>query len=70
MNTVDKHSVCYAVENHPNDSRIKVDDEGIVQTLSSRMGTGGGNTPIVLIALDAFKTQEEDGGTNAKRSLR
>ena len=40
---------CYAVENHPNDSRVRIDPDGIVQTLSSRMGTGGNNTPFVLI---------------------
>lgn len=39
----------YAIENHPNDSRVTVDPAGIVQTLSSRMGTGGNNTPFVLI---------------------
>lgn len=48
------HGVCYgkkvyAVENHPNDSRVTVDPDGITQTLSSRMGTGGNNTPLVLI---------------------
>ena len=40
---------CYAIENHPNDSRVNIDQNGIVQTLSSRMGTGGNNTPFVLI---------------------
>lgn len=39
----------YAVENHPNDSRARIDPDGIVQTLSSRMCTGGNNTPFVLI---------------------
>ena len=39
----------YAIENHPNDSRVTIDPNGIVQTLSSRMGTGGNNTPFVLI---------------------
>lgn len=29
------------LENHPNDSRIKIREDGKVQTLSSRMGTGG-----------------------------
>ena len=43
-------AVVYAVENHPNDSRVKIDPDGIVQCLSSRMGTGGNNTPFVLIA--------------------
>lgn len=39
----------YAIENHPNDSRVRIEQNGIVQTLSSRMGTGGNNTPFVLI---------------------
>ena len=36
------------IENHPNDSRIKISEEDSSQTLSSRMGTGGGNTPMIL----------------------
>ena len=58
LNTQDRHAVVfakvrvYAVENHPNDSRARIDPDGIVQTLSSRMGTGGNNTPFVLIAGD------------------
>ena len=39
---------CVLVENHPNDSRVKIREDGIVQTLSSRMGTGGNNTPMVM----------------------
>ena len=39
---------CYAVENHPADSRVNIDDSGKVQTLTSRMGTGGGNEPLVM----------------------
>ena len=38
----------YSVENHPNDSRVSIDDSGKVQTLTSRMGTGGGNVPMVM----------------------
>lgn len=38
----------YSVENHPADSRVNLDDSGKVQTLTSRMGTGGGNVPMVL----------------------
>ena len=62
LNTQDRHAVVfaindsevnemqvYAVENHPNDSRVRIDPDGIVQTLSGRMGTGGNNTPFVLI---------------------
>lgn len=36
------------LENHPADSRVKIAEDGMVQTLSSRMGTGGGNTPMLL----------------------
>jgi DNA (cytosine-5)-methyltransferase 1 len=46
-----KSAVCYSVENHPADSRVDIDESGKVQTLTSRMGTGGGNVPMVL-ALD------------------
>ena len=38
----------YSVENHPNDSRVKIDENGKVQALTSRMGTGGGNVPMVM----------------------
>lgn len=36
------------IENHPADSRVKISEDGVVQTLSGRMGTGGGNVPMVL----------------------
>ena len=36
------------IENHPNDSRVDIDDSGKVQTLTGRMGTGGGNVPMVM----------------------
>ena len=37
-----------ALESHPIDSRIKIADDGTVQTLTSRMGTGGMNVPLVM----------------------
>ena len=37
-----------ALESHPIDSRIKIADDGTVQTLTSRMGTGGMNVPLLL----------------------
>jgi len=37
-----------AIENHPADSRMKINEDGIVQTLSGRMGTGGNNVPLTL----------------------
>ena len=35
-------AVAYAVESHPMDSRVNINEEGIVQTLASNMGEGGG----------------------------
>ena len=43
-----KLSVAYSIENHPADSRVNIDESGKVQCLTSRMGTGGGNVPMVL----------------------
>lgn len=37
-----------ALENHPTDSRVKLSEDGKVQTLTSRMGTGGNNVPLLL----------------------
>ena len=37
-----------AVENHPMDGRVKLEENGKVQTLSERMGIGGNNVPLVL----------------------
>lgn len=34
------------IENHPQDSRVKLTDT--FQSLTGRMGTGGGNTPMVM----------------------
>lgn len=37
-----------AIDNHPHDSRVTLSKDGKVQTLATRMGTGGGNVPLVL----------------------
>ena len=36
------------LENHPADSRVKICEDDTFQTLSSRMGTGGGNVPMLM----------------------
>ena len=37
-----KENVSFRIlENHPNDSRIKISKDNVFQTLSGRMGTGG-----------------------------
>ena len=50
--------IAYSVENHPNDSRVGINEDGIVQALTSRMGTGGGNVPMVL-------TVDQGGGKSS-----
>ena len=42
------HNGVVIVENHPNDSRVKIREDGVFQTLSSHMGTGGNNVPMVM----------------------
>lgn len=55
----DRHAVM--VENHPADSRVKLDETGICQTLTSRMGTGGGNVPMLMAHGQANAEVVEDG---------
>ena len=50
-----------ALESHPIDSRIKIADDGTVQTLTSRMGTGGMNVPLVM----KIRSGCEGGGKGA-----
>ena len=47
-----------ALENHPTDSRVKIAEDGMVQTLPARMGTGGGNVPLVMEAEGTQDTEE------------
>lgn len=42
----DRHAMM--IENHPSDSRVKLDESGTCQTLTSRMGTDGGNVPMLM----------------------
>lgn len=37
------------LECHPADSRIRIVEEDICQTLNQRMGTGGGNVPLIMV---------------------
>lgn len=48
------------IENHPADSRVKIKDDGICQSLTSRMGTGGGNVPLVMIIDETDNTDREE----------
>ena len=42
-----------ALEHHPNDSRIKIAEDGICQSLSARMGKGVNNVPLVMVINEA-----------------
>ena len=48
------------IENHPADSRVKIKDDGICQSLTSRMGTGGGNVPLILQIDETDNTDREE----------
>lgn len=37
-----------ALEHNPTDSRLKISEDGNVQTLLGRMGTGGNNVPLIM----------------------
>ena len=50
----------YAIENYPQDSRVRLITDDKSQTLSSRMGTGGGNVPMVMLQEES--TSETRGG--------
>lgn len=54
------------LEHHPSDSRIKVSDDDICQTLNERMGTGGGNVPLILVLED---DKENDNDRLHRRSV-
>ena len=53
-----------ALENHPMDSRVKISEDGKVQTLPTRMGTGGGNVPLLMEA------EVEESGTPVTLKIR
>ena len=58
------------LEHHPTDSRIKIEESDAIQTLTSRMGTGGNNVPLVMSDEDAPVTLKirsgcEGGGKGA-----
>lgn len=54
--------VAYSIENHPADSRVSIDESGKVQTLTSRMGTGGGNVPMVMEPVVQLASGKEVAG--------
>lgn len=58
------------LEHHPTDSRIKIEESDAIQTLTSRMGTGGNNVPLVMSDVESPVTLKirsgcEGGGKGA-----
>ena len=53
-------AIAYSLENHPQDSRVNIDTSGMVQTLTSRMGTGGGNVPMVMELAQYYEWHSQD----------
>ena len=59
-----------ALENHPADSRVKLSEGNMAQTLTSRMGTGGGNVPLVMDAATPKTLKiRAGGGSGGKGAL-
>lgn len=48
---------CINLDYHPADSRIRIVDSEVCQTLNSRMGTGGNNVPLIMVV-------DDQGGKN------
>ena len=54
------NQVCVALDHHPADSRLNISEDGKVQTLTGRMGTGGGNVPMVMNEQRVFENHSQD----------
>lgn len=53
-----------ALEHHPNDSRLKIAEGGVVQTLNARMGTGGGGMFHSLCVRSPILEHSNTGSTD------
>ncbi len=56
-----------ALENHPADSRVRLSGDNMCQTLTSRMGTGGGNIPLVMENPKCYDVRFTSEGTKNAR---
>ena len=57
-----------ALEHHPKDSRIRIADDDISQTLTKQCGTGGNNVPLVMEDTKTFDVRLTSEGTRNVRS--
>ena len=65
-----EHYRVYAVENHAQDSRVSLRPDNTVQTLAGRMGTGGGNVPLVLVPCFGQASYDEYAPTEQAVTLK
>lgn len=65
-----EHHRVYAVENHAQDSRVSLSPNNTVQTLAGRMGTGGGNVPLVLVPCFGQASYDEYAPTEQAVTLK
>lgn len=65
-----EHYRVYAVENHAQDSRVSLSPDNTVQTLAGRMGTGGGNVPLVLVPCFGQASYDEYAPTGQAVTLK
>lgn len=65
-----EHYRVYAVENHAQDSRVSLGPDNTVQTLAGRMGTGGGNVPLVLVPCFGQASYDEYAPTEQAVTLK
>ena len=56
------------LEYHPCDSRIRIVDDDVSQTLNQRMGTGGGNVPLILCFSKKRRARDKDDFETWERS--
>lgn len=50
------HPPIIPLEHHATDSRIKIEEDSAIQTLTGRMGTGGNNVPLIMENIATPKT--------------
>lgn len=65
-----EHDSVYAVENHAQDCRVTLSADGVIQTLAGRMGTGGGNVPLVLTPCFQQTAYDEYQGADQATTLK
>lgn len=68
LNCMHDQQAVLVYNNHPNDSRVTGTSGGVLDTLSSQMGTGGNNTPLVATAVDCRNGTEDYNVNNTLQS--